>query len=270
MIKDLNIITFDTETSHSVLAEFGLRRHGMTSHDNILQDWFMFCAAWKTLGQKKVHSVSLLDDPKAFDQDITNDRVVVEKLHEVLSSADMLVGHNIDNFDWKVFNTRCIYHGLPPVPKIRTADTYKIARRAFRFTSNRLDYIAKFLGVGAKVETEKGLWLKALAGDKKALKAMTKYCCGDVQVNEDVYLKLRPFDHMHPNLSTINDMEDTTPRCTKCNSDKLQKRGYARTNAGVFHRYQCQNCTGWGRGRKNLANKSETGVAPSDKYLHSQ
>lgn len=268
----LKILTWDIETTSMVISEFSLFNKNNVSHKNIIQDWFMICAAWKWMHKKKSEGVSVLDDPKRFAVDPTDDYHVVKELHSVLMEADLIVGHNSDGFDWKIFNTRCIKHGLPPVPKIRSVDTYKIAKKEFKFSSNKLDYIAKYLGVGQKLETQEGLWLRALKGDKKAIKDMLKYNKVDVIITEEVYLKLRPFYTTHANLSTVLDHEGKKElHCPKCNSkDSLQKRGYQYTNVGKFQRYQCTCCGGWSRGRKNLLSKTHTGVAPSDKFLHSQ
>lgn len=269
----VKILTWDVETAPMLLAEFSLFNKNNTSHKNIVQDWFMICAAWKWLHKKKPEGVSLLDDLQRFKQDPTDDYVVVKKLHDVLMEADIIVGHNSDGFDWKKFNARCIKHGLKPVPKTRSADTYKIAKKEFKFSSNRLDYIAKYLGVGQKLETQEGLWLRALAGEKKAIKDMLKYNKVDVIITEEVYKKLRPFATSHPNLSTVLDHKGEVKdhHCPKCNSKgSLQKRGHAHTNVGKFQRYQCTSCGGWSRGRKNLFSKAETGIALTDRFLYSQ
>lgn len=266
----MKILIFDIETSPIIAPTFSLFNKNPTSHEHIIQDWFMYSVAWKFLGKKKIHAVSLLDDKERFKKDHTDDYHVVKTMHDVLSDADLIVGHNVDAFDWKKLNTRFIYHGLPPLPKIRSVDTLKIAKKEFKFTSNKLDYIAQYLGVGAKMETPKGLWNRALMGDKAALKTMVEYNKQDVQVTEDVYLKLRPFYTVHANLSTVDDKHNGACKCPKCNSENLNKRGTAKTNAGVFQRYQCQDCHGWSRGRENLASKKHTGVAPSKKYLTGQ
>lgn len=267
----MKILNWDIETSPMLLADFSLFNKNNTSHKNIVQDWFIICAAWKWLDEKKPEGIKITDNKRRFKRDHTDDYIVVKKLHEVLSEADLIVGHNADAFDWKKFNTRVIKHGLPPIPKVRSVDTYKIARKEFKFSSNKLDYITQYLGLSGKKPTSDGLWLRAMNGDAEAIQEMFEYNLEDVVIGEQAYLKLRPFYTMHANLSTVNDhMDDHTTKCPKCNSDKLQKRGVSRTNAGVFQRYQCQSCNGWSRGRQNLSSKANTGKAPAQKYLHSQ
>ena len=72
---------------------------------------------------------------------------------------------------------------------------------------------------------------------------MKKYNKMDLILLEKVYLRLLPFVKTHPNLSSI--LEGTI--CSRCGSNHLQSRGEERTLAGVYKRFQCQSCGGWGR-----------------------
>src|SRR5690554_3658658 len=111
-MADPKILIWDVETSEIISAHYGLWGINIRP-DRVLHDWFLFCAAWKWYGEKKVHTVSLLDDMKRFNKnryDIRDmhidDYHVVKVLHEVLSEADVLVHHNGDKFDLKKFNAR--------------------------------------------------------------------------------------------------------------------------------------------------------------------
>jgi len=256
------ICVIDIETSPIVLAEFGLYGEKSGNHKNILADWYIISAAWKMLGDKETQAVSVLDAPKAFKADPHDDEVVVRKLHEVLSSVDIICGHNISKFDWPKINTRFIKLGLPPIAKARHIDTYRVAKREFNFTSNRLDYIGEYLGLGGKMETPKGLWLQAIRGDAEAIKVMVEYNKQDVELTEKVYLALRPFDTAHVNMAVVD--HDGACACPKCTSENLQKRGYSYTTTGKFQRYQCTDCGGWSRGRDNLLSaRNNGGVKPN-------
>ncbi len=274
-------IIWDIENVPMILADFSLYRQGMHNYDNVLQESFMICVCWKELGKGKIHSVSLLDDPKRFKADPTDDYHVVKTIRDLFDDdIDLLIGHNIINFDWKILNTRMISHGLDPLPKPRMADTLRMARREFKFPSNKLDSIAKYLGEGAKIITPKGLWIDTLMGKRKAVKDMVDYCKGDINISETIYLRLRPYDRLHPNLSVkdglIKDGEIPTTKdlyCPKCGEKgKLIKQGIATLNSGRYQKYQCRadKCRGWSRGRRNMDSKASTGVAVADKYLHSQ
>ena len=67
--------------------------------------------------------------------------------------------------------------------------------------------------------------------------------CQDVKLLEQVYLELRAWDNRHPNLGMYYD----EIVCPKCGSDNIQMRGFAITSSKKYHRFQCQECGGWGR-----------------------
>lgn len=244
------ILIWDIETSPMVVAIFDLKQNGIIHYENILQDWFIICASWKWLGEEEVYTTSIIDNKKEFKKDNTNDFDVVKKLSEVITEADVIVAHNGDRFDLKKLNARAIYHGLEPVPPVKTVDTLKEAKKYFNFSSNRLDYLAKHLDVGEKMHTTKGLWLRALDGDEEAIQEMLEYNVVDTVVLESVYLKLRPYMIGHPNLNLIT---GEGYQCPKCTSFETQKRGFSTTRAGLFQRYWCKSCRGWTTDGKSLA-----------------
>lgn len=235
------ILLWDIETSLMRVACFDLYPDRI-SHKHILDDWHIICGAWKWLGEKRVHT--------AICQPGGNDREAVQKLRDAVAEAHMVIGHNHDRFDLKKLRTRMVAHEIDPFPKALSIDTLKIAKREFGFTSNRLDYIGQFLGLGGKIDTSgEGLWLKVLQGDRQALRDMVRYNKRDVTLLEDVYLKLRPYDQHHPNLNVIRQSEKA---CKHCNADEtmLQRRGWAYTKTMRYPRYQCTACGGWSQGRK--------------------
>lgn len=262
------IVTLDIETAPLIASTFSLWPKSGIGVDNLIEDWWIICASWKYLDKKTVHGISVLNDKDRFKEDFTDDYAVVQKLHEVLSNCDFVVGHNISRFDLPRINTRFIKHGLPPVPKTKIIDTYKIAKREFNFTSNRLDYIAKFLGVGAKKENPKGLWQRVLQGNKKAVRDMLAYNKQDVVINEKVYLALRSFDNS-TNMSNYVDDRSLGKKllCPKCGSNHIKKQGLRVLASGKFQQYQCLDCGGWSRGKNNLRAKEHTGVILSDQTL---
>ena len=209
------------------------------SIDAIEKDWIMLGAAWKWLGDKETKSVSV--SPKRPE----NDYQVIEILHTVLSDADMLIGHNSDAFDYKKFNTRAIKHGFHPISPKKTVDTLKLARKHFKFTSNKIRYIANYLGVEDKDESPD--WVKCISGDEEALRYMRQYNRQDVITTEQVYLKLRGYHQTHPDIGLL--IRDVTGSevhtCPKCGSTSIQSRGKMYTVRTTKNRYSCNDCGGW-------------------------
>lgn len=171
-----------------------------------------------------------------------NDKKMLVEFLKVANEADELVGHNGDKFDLAWIRTRCLHHGVDCFPKYVTVDTLKAARSKFRFNSNRLDYIAKFLGLGQKMGTSFGLW-KEIVLNKcgKSLNYMIKYCKGDVVLLEKVYDKMRNHLEVKAHHGVINEKHQYT--CPECGGDHI---GHIkkRITAQGYDRYQrqCLDC----------------------------
>ncbi len=242
MSNSPRILLYDIETSLQPVAVFQLRNQDWINPDNILAERHLVSIAWKWLGDKKIHTVSLLDDPERFENDPHDDKFVVERFHEILMEADAVVTHNGESFDFKYLKTRMLFHGLPVLPPIASIDTYKVAKSQFNFNSNRLNYIGQFLKLGKKIETSHGLWLRVLAGDAKAIKEMTTYNKQDVNLLEKVFLKLRPYIPNHINRELFGGTG-----CPRCGSTKTQSRGVQHAITRTYQRFCCNGCGGWFR-----------------------
>jgi hypothetical protein len=255
-VREPRILLYDLETSLQTVAVFQLGGNDWIKPENLLSERHIICASWQWVGESKVHAVSLLDDPKRYAKDPHDDRFVVEKLHEVMSQADVVVAHYGDSFDNKYVLTRVLYHGLDPLPPFQTIDTKKIASQKFYFNSNSLEYIGKYLGVGGKASHPPSLWLKILkAGPdaKDAIKKMVAYNKRDVELLRDVYMKLRPYIPNHISRELFGNLG-----CPVCGSKKFQSRGTQYAISRTYRRFQCMadGCKKWFRAVK--ADKGST------------
>lgn len=233
MKKDVRILFYDLETSPMVLAGFGLYDTTIPT-SNVLQDWTIFSAAWKYLGEDKVYSISTAE---------YTEEQVVTAISSAIHAADIIVAHNGDKFDIKKLRTRILSLGLQPLTQVCAIDTLKVAKKNFKFTSNRLDYLARALGVGAKMTTSEGLWIRALKGDKNALLEMERYNRQDVEVLEKVYLKMRPYIDNHPSVARILN-NATLGGCPACGSVSTHRHDKQLAQKRVYQRYRCQDCGG--------------------------
>lgn len=234
------IILWDIERTHNLVTVFQLKHNDYIGAENIRQESYIPCAAWKVLGEKKVSAVSTLDDPKRFKRNPHDDYHVVKTLHEVLSSADVIIAHNGDAFDIKFTEGRMLFHGLPPLPPITKIDTLKAARDRFLFNANNLNYLGQFLKCGKKTETSHGLWYKVLNAEPAAIREMVSYNKQDVILLEKVFLKLQPYIANHVNRQLYGQTG-----CPRCGSSKVQSRGFHRALTQSYRRFQCQKCGGW-------------------------
>jgi hypothetical protein len=236
------ILLYDLETTHNILAAFNLYGKDYIPHDNILQERYIVCASWIWFDEDKVHSVSVLDDPKRYKKNPHDDTYVVDAMSKAIEEADIIVAHNGDKYDKPFLAGRRLALGRKPLPPVRSIDTLKIARRNFLLNSNRLDYIAKLLKVGGKKHTSPGLWLRVLSGDKKAINEMVEYNKVDLIILKGVFKKMLGY------LPDINyQLYGNGVCCPKCGSKSVQRRGTHVALTRTYQRYQCQNelCGGW-------------------------
>ena len=238
----MRTLFWDIESSLQPVAVFQLAHNDWIRPEALLGERYIISAAWKWGGEKKVHAVSVLDDPKRYAKDPHNDKHVVKALREVMLEADVVVHHKGDSFDRPYLNTRMLAHGLSILPPIASIDTFKVAKANFFLNSNSLNYLGKFLGVGAKIHTEYELWLRILNGEKAAIREMVAYNKQDVILLEKVFHKLRPYVANHFNQELLGG-----DGCPRCGSHNIQSRGYHRAISRVYRRFQCQRCAGWFR-----------------------
>lgn len=232
---------FDVESSPNIGFCWGTWEQNIIE---VIEHRQIISVSWKWLGEKKI-GVKALPDFPGYRKDPKNNKALMEFLHGLISKAAIAVGHNIDKFDDKMANTDFIKHGLTPPPPHKTVDTLKVARRHFRFNSNKLNDLGVFLKVGRKVKHSGFvLWKACMAGDMKAWKLMRKYNVGDVALLEKVYLKLRPWMTNHPALKP-RETTNQNPPCPLCHERRLQSRGSTIGRKGRVPRVQCGACGHW-------------------------
>lgn len=224
---------WDIETSPNIVTAWRTGYKLQISPDNIIQERAIICLCYKWEGQKKVHSL---------EWDKGDDRSLVEAFVPVLNEADELVAHNGDKFDLKWYNTRHLFHKLPPIPEAKTVDTLAIARRRFYLNSNRLDYIAKLLGMDGKHDTSYSMWHDILLKDcPKSMKRMVSYCKQDVALLEKVYAALSQY-HNPKSHAGVHDGLDKWS-CAHCGSaDVIKNKKRITARGTVQHGMQCKDC----------------------------
>ncbi len=232
-------LLYDIETSPNLGFYFELYREGNIVWNET--NWYMLSFSWKWLGESKTHVLSL-PDFKTYKKDKEDDVELVKELWKLFDEADVVIAHNGNQFDQKKSNARFIYHKLKPPTPYKEIDTKLVAKRHFKFDSNKLNDLGKYLGVGEKLQTGGfDLWKQCMAGDKKAWKTMCEYNKQDVILLEKVYLILRPWMVNPPYMGE---------GCPNCQSKKIQRRGYRMAKGKKYPRLQCQSCGGWHQGPK--------------------
>ena len=226
------ILLYDIETQPILAFVWELWE---TDVIKVVEPWEIICFSYKWLGERDVHVVSI---PM-----VKTEKRLIGELWKLLNEADIVIAHNGDNFDNKKTFAKFVEFGFNPPKPFKTVDTLKVARKYFKFYSNRLDSLGEYLGLGRKVKTGGfDLWDKCMKGDKKAWRLMEKYNKQDVILLEKVYYKLRPFIKQHPNL---NMFKETNHSCPNCGSKNMQRRGYSYSRTTKYQRWQCQSCFSW-------------------------
>jgi DNA polymerase III epsilon subunit-like protein len=249
------ILMIDTETAPKRAYVWGMWKNNI-GLNQLISDGYVLCWNAKWLGEDEVLGDSLDEYPEAYNEDPENDYYIMESLWKLLDEADIVVAHNAKHFDIPVVNARFVLHGMHPPSPYKIVDTLQLAKKYFRFTSNRLDALGQLLGLGRKVDTGGfSLWARVLDKDAAAWDKMTDYCEQDVRLLEEVYLKLRAWDKQHPNVGLYTDM--ARPVCNVCGSEHVVKKGYDYTNVSIFHRYKCVSCGHNMRERYNITDKAK-------------
>jgi len=224
---------FDIETSYCQGWFWQPSFNTQITYDQIIKDSAIICICWKWEGSKKVHHL---------EWNKGDDKRMINKFVKELAEADEVIGHNGDRFDLKWVRTRLLFHGHKSIPEIRSIDTLKISRNKFKFPSNRLDAIGKYLGLGGKMDTGGiQLWHDIIQKNSKAAMAkMVKYCKRDVVLLEEVYKKLEGFTK---HKTHIGIQEGNSPcSCPSCANEKTHmKRRFVSPTGTIKVQLRCSN-----------------------------
>lgn len=179
-----NILYIDLEVSKSLVFNYGLRvPSSYINPEDLYRQRYIICWSASYVGDTKVwHDCVTPDEAMNW-----TDARILPRLQELMASADIIAGHNVDRFDLKHSNARFLLNGIEPVVDKKTLDTLKIARQKFAFESNKLDFISRALGFRPKDDIRNQDWLKIVtSGDAATLKKVMKYNRGDVTSGKDV------------------------------------------------------------------------------------
>lgn len=251
-MAEMRVLYFDVETAPMLTRAWNTR--DWIGHQMILHDQHMLSWAAKWRGQSRIRS-DVVTPEEALARD---DSRITASLIDLVRDADLVIAHNADKFDVPTLRTRAIDMGLEPIGPVKSIDTLKVARRDFKFASNRLDYIARKLKVGAKMDTGGyGLWEHAVEGDAQALRKMRKYNKQDVVVLEAVFEAMLPHMSRVPRLWRAHGLQ-----CVYCGHYNLHRRGFRDTAVYSYVRMQCVRCRRYQQHRNSTSREGGEGARP--------
>jgi len=233
----MRTLLLDIETAPHMAAVWGLWQQNV-GISQIIKPGYTLCWSAKWYGEREI----------MFDSIRSGHARMIRRIYRLINEADAIAHYNGRKFDIPTLNKEFLLLGLKPPAPAKQIDLLTTARSQFRLASNKLDFVAQALGLGQKVH-HKGfdLWLECMAKDPAAWKVMERYNKQDVLLLEKVYERLLPWIKSHPNVVLYHGTEDDTPKCPRCASERLQRRGYAYTQTRKYARLQCMDCGGWTR-----------------------
>lgn len=245
------VLLFDIETSPLVTYSWKMNK-AYLNPDFIIEHKYLLSYSAKWLNDTEIIEEVLTSK----ESKNSNDERLVKKLWSLLDEVDIAIAHNGKYFDKKMANNFFIKWGLPPVSPYRILDTYRQARKNFRFESNKLRFLARKFGISEKDKTDFDLWRRCCDGSEEALTTMAAYCSQDVRALEDLYYVLRPYFTSTPNMALYYSV-DKGDRCCHCGSKDLKYIGEYATNVNLFKSYRCKKCEAIMRSRHTSVSEEE-------------
>jgi hypothetical protein len=174
----------------------------------------------------------------------------LKRVHGLMSRADIIVGHNVDNADvpW-LFGDLFIEAGLDPLPPIKTVDTLKVLRRQFKSGApfKGLDAFCQIVGIPSKSDRYDREAMERAVTDKSVpdRERLVAYCSGDVIATQGLYDFLRPYIPNHPSMFV--DGKDRLTVCNRCGHDTepIPRRYVA--SVLTYSMRRCTSCGGHSR-----------------------
>lgn len=243
----MRILLLDIETAPNTAYVWGLFKENIPIV-RLLETGYVMCWAAKWLGEEHVFFNSV---EKSTMEDM------LKEIHDLLDQADAVVHFNGNSFDIPTLNKEFILHGFTPPAPYKQIDLLQVARKTFRFASNKLDFLASEFELGQKNNTTFELWVNCMKKEPEAWKVMEAYNKQDVLLLEKVYEKFKPWIYSHANHSLYKKEGDPSLVCPNCGSKDHQRRGFHVTTAAKYQRHQCSSCGMWFRSGKTLAPPAE-------------
>jgi hypothetical protein len=231
------ILTLDIETSPALVYAYGLFDQNI-GISQIVEPSRVLCFAAKWHHANKVHT---------HDEREGREAMVTAAWH-LLDEADVVVGYNHVRFDIPHLNREFLTCGLgPPSPWV-DVDLLSVARRRFKFLSNKLGYVTEATGLPTKLDTGgMSLWRDVLAGDERAWAKFIRYCANDVRITEQLFDLLRDWITIPHAGQWTRDREC----CFRCGSSCLTLIGLVYGKTTAYPKLSCDDCGAWNKVLRN-------------------
>lgn len=249
------ILMIDIETTPDKNYTWG--RFGVNiGIDQTIEYGTMVCFAAKWYGQDEIEFYA--------DWQSGGEEAMVAEAWRLFDEADVVVSFYGSRFDVPHINTSCLRFGLAPPSPYKQIDLKLVVGRQFKFSSNKLEFVSRVLGLEGK-EKHEGfpMWDKVMNevrrnGEKPfsleveldAKARFEDYNKRDVFLLDEVYEALLPWIPCHPHRHLYEEARG----CHICGADAsmVVRDGYAYTKLSKFYQYQCLSCKSWFRGNRRM------------------
>ena len=251
-INPVKVLILDIETS-PILAHVWQLWDNNVALNQIVEDWSILSWSAKWLDNDNIMYMDTRNE-----KDPRNDKKIIKGLWELMDQADVIIGQNSKSFDIPKINARFFKHNMPKPSSFRQIDTMRLAKKHFKFTSNKLEYTSKnFLPDVQKSDHKKfpghSLWSECLKGNLEAFEEMQAYNVTDILATEALYHRLKSWD----NSLNFNVYHNSFHHECSCGSTDFKKHGHVYTNTGKFVRYICKSCGAESIDKNNLLIKEK-------------
>lgn len=232
------ILLTDIETAPDVAYVWGVYQ---TNAIAIARHWYVLSVGYKWADEDEIKVVSL-PQYKGYKGGNSTEKALLKDVWKLLDEADIVVAHNGAGFDVKKLNARFIDHGFEPPSPYKVIDTKRDLASVAMFSSNRLNWLCKQLGIGKKTAEHQDfeMWEGCMAGDKAAWRDMVTYNGHDVKLLDELWSRIAAWIPI-PNAAVYN-VGTLTCVNPKCTGGKLIKRGFTYAKTRVYQLYRCNKC----------------------------
>lgn len=226
---------------------------------NVSLDMIIKDSSILSFSAKWMHDDTVIYMDTSKEKDVRNDEKLVRALWVLLDQADVILTQNGKRFDVPRVNSRFLNYNLSAPSSYQHIDTYRISKKNFGHTSNKLEYLTKKYCKKYKKSGHKRfpgflLWKECLAGNKAAWAEMKDYNRIDVLSLEELYK-----DHYMKWDDTVqfNVFSDDETYYCSCGSTDFTQKGFHFTKSGKYAKYTCNHCGKEHRDKENLLSKEK-------------
>lgn len=225
------LLVIDIETAPNLVYTWGLFQQNV-GVNQIVEPGRVICFAAKWHGDEETVFYS--------ERQKGGRERMIRAAHKLMCEADAIVGWNSQRFDTRWLNAEIRDAGLYRPAGFKQVDLMRSQKRYQFRPSNKLDYMARHLGLGGKVQTGGfDLWAGCMKGDRESWALMEEYNRADVDLTDAVFSDMLQGGWVAgmPNRSiTDGDV------CPCCGSEKLQAAGDYRTQTRTYQQWRCLDC----------------------------